>query len=862
MKLRLLLLIALSVLLIPGLASAGCLISIINLPQEKTLTMDVNWQTPYGSAFGSTQDGYVVPLDSKMIFKNIASYTVHCEDGDNADVKPPLRVKITNSSTGITITKILDFSYSGYWCSNVPGCTACSNQKGAQSVDPVDAFFFDSEGLYNVRVEFAKFSVDPNALADNSYWLQAQEDFNVLVFSPLLAVHGSKKTLLPLTPGQTTQAEIIWTVRNLSQITIKIQDINMPLCNANGLSCSLMPQPSGIQIKPNEHAIFTQIIKLENPPASYNARDLNMFLDVNFSDIQGIYSFKKTSEPTLLKIKPLSQQEFSIKIKGAGSNICYGLNGKTGYTGTAALPKIKLSWEWNSIEINECDKDYTNPSQDFKYCDGTQFSIELLKKLQRIDELSSSTAQATTGEAAELQSLKNFSAFLIKDGYSKDLIEDLSNYLIYETLADQPAWFSNADYGFSRLFTDSNKFKILLAGSGSTLASAVQLNALGASNASLLEPGLYELLISTKYYDEAQKTFILAGEANADINVYLIKVSSPLQDSAFYYLPFDGAIGYNSTTQRYERQGYGVKVSGKDLVLLEQGAERVQYLAKPGDALNSLTVQDENSLDYLQKIQRGSVFNILRDAASFTLTRSPSNATPALMRIKQGAFTASTLNATSEASAFYYLVKDASTGNLGTFITSSGNLSYWTGVSSNMRSSSNSVLCQDFLSRRLFNYRQDGVLSTQQGASCNLVSNVPNDKVYGFSWTNIPQESSANFLYLQTVFYTSKNSNYGLYNACENKDYQIVTPTGNNDISRATGRSAPLPLDYDSSISLSTLQEILNAVQSEALCFTTNSTLADFWWNESKLFEALHAIMPDNSDFKLNKCMIQAFQSP
>ncbi|HIH32921.1 MAG TPA: hypothetical protein HA227_01580 [Candidatus Diapherotrites archaeon] len=69
-------------------------------------------------------------------------------------------------------------------------------------------------------------------------------------------------------------------------------------------------------------------------------------------------------------------------------------------------------------------------------------------------------------------------------------------------------------------------------------------------------------------------------------------------------------------------------------------------------------------------------------------------------------------------------------------------------------------------------------------------------------------------------------------------------------------------MDYDSSISLSTLQEILNAVQSEALCFTTNSTLADFWWNESKLFEALHAIMPDNSDFKLNKCMIQAFQSP
>ncbi|MCX8190451.1 MAG: hypothetical protein N3F05_04470 [Candidatus Diapherotrites archaeon] len=73
------------------------------------------------------------------------------------------------------------------------------------------------------------------------------------------------------------------------------------------------------------------------------------------------------AKPTKPEVRP----EVSCKVGGL-----------IGSTGKEALPKIKLSWNWNDIAINECDESGIG-----NYCDATQFSIELLKKLKRIDEL-------------------------------------------------------------------------------------------------------------------------------------------------------------------------------------------------------------------------------------------------------------------------------------------------------------------------------------------------------------------------------------------------------------------------------------------------------------------------------------------
>ncbi|MFA6065368.1 MAG: hypothetical protein WCW44_02100 [archaeon] len=63
------------------------------------------------------------------------------------------------------------------------------------------------------------------------------------------------------------------------------------------------------------------------------------------------------------------------------ANSCY-MGALTGSTGPDALPKVKLSWDWDKINADTCD--YTNP--DYVYCDATQFNIALIKKLGALDE--------------------------------------------------------------------------------------------------------------------------------------------------------------------------------------------------------------------------------------------------------------------------------------------------------------------------------------------------------------------------------------------------------------------------------------------------------------------------------------------
>ncbi|VVB75550.1 Uncharacterised protein [uncultured archaeon] len=65
-------------------------------------------------------------------------------------------------------------------------------------------------------------------------------------------------------------------------------------------------------------------------------------------------------------------------IKKASS--CY-FGALTGSTGADALPKVKLDWEWDHINSDACD--YANP--DHIYCDATQFTIALTKKLAILD---------------------------------------------------------------------------------------------------------------------------------------------------------------------------------------------------------------------------------------------------------------------------------------------------------------------------------------------------------------------------------------------------------------------------------------------------------------------------------------------
>ena len=63
---------------------------------------------------------------------------------------------------------------------------------------------------------------------------------------------------------------------------------------------------------------------------------------------------------------------------------------RIGSTGYDALPKVKFAWTWNDIAEDECNEDNENGI----YCDGTQFSIALLKKINAINEFVTSNGSS------------------------------------------------------------------------------------------------------------------------------------------------------------------------------------------------------------------------------------------------------------------------------------------------------------------------------------------------------------------------------------------------------------------------------------------------------------------------------------
>ncbi len=54
----------------------------------------------------------------------------------------------------------------------------------------------------------------------------------------------------------------------------------------------------------------------------------------------------------------------------------------TGNTGPDAVPKVSYDWSWAKIKQNSCDEE----NEDYIYCDATQFSIAVLKKIHELAE--------------------------------------------------------------------------------------------------------------------------------------------------------------------------------------------------------------------------------------------------------------------------------------------------------------------------------------------------------------------------------------------------------------------------------------------------------------------------------------------
>ncbi len=80
-----------------------------------------------------------------------------------------------------------------------------------------------------------------------------------------------------------------------------------------------------------------------------------------------------------LKFNPSEKSEIGEPKETTATSCVFGA--LIGETGEAALPRIKLSWEWKDIPINACEP--SNPN--YFYCDATQFSIMVSKRVRALE---------------------------------------------------------------------------------------------------------------------------------------------------------------------------------------------------------------------------------------------------------------------------------------------------------------------------------------------------------------------------------------------------------------------------------------------------------------------------------------------
>ena len=309
----------------------------------------------------------------------------------------------------------------------------------------------------------------------------------------------------------------------------------------------------------------------------------------------------------------IGTQEFNIKLTG-NPHACYANDGTEGFTGETFVPKLLFNWDWTNISLNQCD----STNWDHTYCDATQFTISLFKKLNEIENL------IKINDTTILPEKTTFYSYLIKDNYSKEFLDDYKTHYSSQ--------FLNAGTTFDKLqkfiVDDKLKFETRLA--DDTIST----------NTLIPYGGLYRVEINIDMINKNLYSLFNGEDPNANITIRLAPINKAPNYNPFYELPFNGSVNNSDN-----RNGYGVSITGNDLEL-NTSANSTEY---PG-ALRNITHDSISTLDDLDK---GTV--LIFDNNDDRLITMPSQPTPVAMIVS---------SSTGDVDAEYKLKGTGSTDSL------------------------------------------------------------------------------------------------------------------------------------------------------------------------------------------------------
>jgi len=491
-------------------------------------------------------------------------------------------------------------------------------------------------------------------------------------------------------------------------------------------------------------------------------------------------------------------ERFHIRIAGEAAEQCLAANGMVGSTGIGSKPRVLLDWDWDSLSTTTCNEE----NEDFVYCDPTQFTSSLIKRLEEMRSLADANI---TKNLMEIRKMQLFNAYFIEDALSDDFRNDFVEFYGNQFLVDE---MTNEEHPWGDYLLEGERLVF-----DTTAASEGDM----PESAKFVDAGLHEVYIDLDF-DEDQFDFFFIQGSNVDllanITVYITKLSDPLINNPFYYLPFNGDLGRADGV--LHRDGYGLVFGNlsQPLVIVGDIEEGTLYTTEsPGESTGRKSVTTENISDfyYTNRDNKGMILQVENNQEDIKF--SPSIATPVLAEM---------ISDTRTVEAYYW-VRD----NQG-ILSDSTVMALWTGAGSSMREGG---VCTDFDGWKLKTRIPDKPLSS----ACGTVGTS-----FGFSYELAPENQK---LYLETTFYAPWNSGVTLRKSCENgTNFYAPGPDG---VQKTETLDRPISLSTpDMQTTVATMADVVGLIGDGYVCVSQSQDddYFTFWWNPQKVIEGLDDI--------------------
>ncbi|VVC00150.1 Carboxypeptidase regulatory-like domain protein [uncultured archaeon] len=537
---------------------------------------------------------------------------------------------------------------------------------------------------------------------------------------------------------------------------------------------------------------------------------------------------------------------------------------KIGRTGEKALPKVKLSWSFKDIGEDACLE--SNP--DGVYCDATQFSIMLSKRLKSLKEFFDQNpnlecpgnqfmgtaagisadlnvqgglpqAQACfisnwtgylegepaikilleengragkvnwTNDIKDLNAFMetvHFNALLMEDAYTDDFLQDFARHYSDNTFFETADWFTRMGNAEGKDYG----FPALFS------EKRVKFKNRFYDSAKLSSAGTYEVLISMEGDDGSFRFFNPDGTANANITVESYLLHEPNPNSVFYSLPLDGLVGMEGDS--FNRQGYGTAFTSSDAEgMVKFNLDPVPMKAYSDSGSNPLSFVETSLEKRLFQLNtspsgRGSLLIVERQSdESAKVDFRPSRATPVMLRASAKQISNETL------SAFYSAASSEVPVDVG------GTLTFWDGAGACLNTDG-TIVTEAF--------------DTKPDRAANSKDPPMNwETAYGFDFGKAQYTGD---VYVRTIFYTNPLEETTLSVEYPLDSMRFITPDASGNKVKLQGVSG-MPYNNPNGGtggSILSVADVFGLVKDNKVCVVDSGRKASFFWNPKAIYEA------------------------